>query len=637
MPPPLVGKWVGNWHKTAIKQLQEGLKMKVKTKQKPTQPEPEPALQGETGTEPFMDDSLDDLLGDSSGVITNEHLEQIAPRIDHESSSGKPAFGGFAPPSIQEPIEPAKLLDRAVTKWPVVPHRRMTWDTFQAWYRTLTPYHHQHFIASLYRKKPVINRPKGERYIDKFGGSLENGPDPNLTIQYIVNQHGGGSYNLIINNSSLARSKKTEDIEAGNANEVCEVHFDIEWDVAMPKLNLMELQTSHPNNKSYVEYLVREGKLDANTHKPIQPATPATETAAVVREFSDLMKNVIIPATQNNKGNDGYLSHLTTLQGKMFDLVKDQKGAKSDLETLAALLPMIEKMIGNNKPDTSSTDVYLKSLVEQNTLLMKMVMDKATAPPPPPPPPPPDPFEQFNKMLEFQNKMRESVQPTVISNDGDDDEEGGSKKRRNKWDVVFDHLPQLLGPLATVATALLARSLGGGPVQPQPQQQQINPATALLPATTNPSNPTPVNPTQPNPQQPNPQPIGANVMTDPNSGLPLSPVETKVLELLPPYGQMIINAIYDGKHGGEFAQMLVTFTGGPQNGYAAIASLGDKRILELFKSVPPFWANLANREPAVIRFIHEFTNYPESLEWDDDGNTVNLEDGEEGLVNGKVN
>ena len=616
--------------------------MKVKTKQKPTQSPSEPPPEPEETVTQTEIDPLDDLLGDNS-VITNEHLEQVAPRIDRESSSGQPAFGGSTPPSIQEPIEPAKLLDKTVTKWPPVPHRRMTWDTFQAWYRTLTPYHHQHFIASLYRKKPVINRPKGERYIDKFGGSLEGGPDPNLTIQYIINQHGGGSYNLIINNSSLARSKKTEDLEAGNSNEVAEVHFEIEWDKAMPKLNLMELQTSHPSNKSYVEYLVREGKLDANTHKPIQPATPATETAAVVREFSDLMKNVIIPATQSNKGNDGYINALTNLQGKMFDLVKEQKGAKSDLEQLAALLPMIEKMIGNNKPDTSSTDVYLKSLVEQNSLLMKLMLEKASAPPPPPPPPPPDPFEQFNKMLEFQNKMRESVQPTIISNDGDD-EEGGSKKRKNKWDVVLDHLPQLIAPFATIATALLAKSLGGGqPMQPQNQTQQINPATALLPgnSTVN-SNPNPVDPNQPNqpPNQPNQsQMMEANVMTDPKTGLPLNPIEVKVLEMIPTYGQMIINAIWEDKHGGEFAQMLVTFTGGVQNGYSQIAGLGKERILELFKMVPNFWGAIAAKEAIVVRFINEFVNYPQSLEWDDEGEGVvgNGDDGEEGLVNGKVN
>lgn len=587
--------------------------MKVKGKSKPTTPDssPPPApIPINRGQE--SETTLEDLLGvddsdnpESARIITPARLETIAPRSDSEASTGKPAFGTGVTPSRMEGIDDAKLLDKTVTKWPAVPSQNMTWDTFMAWYRTLTNYHHQHFIGYLYRQLPVINRPKGERYIDKFGGSLELGPDPNLTLAYITNTHGGGKYKLTINNSSLARSKRREDQASESNNEVCNVNFSIDWDIALPKVNVEELVVSNKDNRAYVDQLIREGKLDANTLKPIQPTPPGSETAAVVREVMDLLKNVVLPAQANNSGRGGgldkeYLSTITSMQNKMVDLVQNQKGSKTEVETLAGLLPLIERLIP--KPETGTSDKLFTSIVEDNRTLIRLLLEKSNTPPPAPPPPV-DPFEQLSKMVDLQNKLRDQIPNPGPSSGGgsDDDDDEKPTKRKKGWDLFLEHLPQLMMPVIAIAGAWMAKSAGIDPnQQTNPLGMPASPGTALISAPANPQQPTQTNQTP----------------TQPIPGVPMTtnPVEDKVLALLMGQGQMLINFIYEGKHGGQFAEMLVTMTGGIANGFSQIAALGETRLLELFKQVPTFWVHLMAKEDKVKQFITEFVGYPESLD-----------------------
>lgn len=602
-------------------------KITIVTKGKRTTPDTSPpAPTSITGSQ---ETTLEDLLGvddsdnpESAGIITPARLETVAPRSDSEASTGKPAFGTGVTPSRMEGIDDAKLLDKTVTKWPSVPSQNMTWDTFMAWYRTLTNYHHQHFIGYLYRQLPVINRPKGERYIDKFGGSLELGPDPNLTLAYITNTHGGGKYKLTINNSSLARSKRREDQASESNNEVCNVNFSIDWDIALPKVNVEELVVSNKDNRAYVDQLIREGKLDANTLKPIHPTPPGSETASVVREVVDLLKNVVLPA--QNQGNSrgavdkDYLNLLTTSQNKMIDLIQNQKGNKTELETLSSLLPVLERFT-QRPAETGASDKLLASFMEQNNKLLTILFDKANTPPPPPPAPV-DPFEQLTKMVELQNKLRDQIPNPGPSSGGgsDDDDDEKPTKRKKGWDLFFEHLPQILMPVIAIGGAWMAKQAGINPNAPgtptNPLGMPSNPSNALIEA--------PINPNQPN--QPHPT-TAANQTPIPGVPMP-NPVEDKVMMLLATQGQMLINFIYEGKHGGQFAEMLVTMTGGIANGFSQIAALGETRLLELFKQVPTFWVHLMAKEDKVKQFITEFVGYPESL--DEPGD----EEEEEGIV-----
>lgn len=592
----------------------------------PDQPEDEPSTDGP---------NLDDILGTiGDGVTTKTHLDSLAPRIDSEERTGKPAFG--TQPTNIEGIEDSKLLDKETNRWPSPPNKNMTWATFQAWYRTLTNYHQQHFCAYLYRGTPVILRPKGERYIDKFFGSLELGPDPNLTMDYIVATHGGGRYKLTINNTSYTRTKTkradgtTESY--GDANEVCSVNFNIEHSIAMPKLNIEELDVKNKENRGYIDYLIREGKLDSTTLKPVTPTVPQSETAAVIREVIDLFKSTGMVGggggQQPRSIDKDYLTAMTNAQTKMFELIQSQKGNKSELEIMTLLLPMLDKIV--NKPVDTGLNQLVATMMERNDKLFMLLMEK-TNQPPPPPPPPVDPFAQLNKLLDLRKKLADD-QPTTGGGGGDEEEDNPGKKKLKGWDNFLENvLPQLLPPIMAMGAAWLS-----GRVNPQQQQQQVpqqqqpiaQPQNVLLPASQQPqqqpqNQPLPFDTTGVNPNMPPTQ--LPNIPGMPNVPQPLNPIEQKVLELVNGQGQMLINQVYSGGHGGEFAGMLVAMTGGIANGFQQIAALGADRLIELFQMVPAFWVQLIPKEKELRVFVEQFVGYPQSLEDEGDGD-------EEGIV-----
>lgn len=511
-----------------------------------------------------------------------------------------------------EGVNPTQLHDKSITKWTDPPAACITnWDTFESWINTFTKYQWQNFMGYLYRVTPVINRPQGERYIDKFPGTLESGRDANLNLEYITAIHGGGKYKLVVNNESLIRMKRdaVTGKQTRNAGEVCEVKFSISWDKKHPVINLAELVLGHKENKAYIELLIKEGKLTPDG-RIATPAAPTSDTAAVTKELTELLKTVM---STRERGGDtsGFLNAMANMQKQMVDIVKDQRGSKSELEIITVLIPVLQGLIENKNPKGTGDDMLVKLLISANEtnakLLEKILTTKSE--PPPPPPPPVDPFASLDKMLDIQKKLQEMNPANVAATSDDDDDDRGKKKK--PMDYVMESLPILLPSALSLLGAITVRLMGGDPNQQQQQQSQYTQPMHQQPLQL-PASGQPMTLDQPTTQQPNPntnaglptqQPLATpGHMTIPN---PQDQIN-RLLPVIRDHGQIIIQAIYDGEHGANFAEMLQRFLG--KATYITICSLGEAGILQAFKSVPEFWATLTNKEEQVKQFIKEFVN-----------------------------
>jgi hypothetical protein len=463
-------------------------------------------------------------------------------------------------------------------------------------------------LGYVYRDWPYLiaipDPTPGERrtefaYIDKV-----TGPEMMKDEIDLLNRYGCGRYRVIINE---------EDSRPGEGKTLCTIYCSgLSNDLkSFPPADrritdLTQVDLSHPDNRSYVEYLRGRGLLPEQRSEKDKENEMATVTA--VSEMTGLVKELV--QDRNKKGNDG--------DGKSLDLIADAAKRSMEMtqksaEDYAARTRALDEEISKRRESmviTSSTppapqESPLKMALEIVQLMnSNKGSDDIVA----------KFMEQSNKQLERMEVMfkeslnRPQAQPTPIVDRIKDlkdlreisrDLFGDNKEEATIADAAGDLAPRWMRPfiplIAPLATGLLQafmapKPMGAPPVQFPQQQQGIYP---------------PPPPVQfPQQFQPNPGPV-AVPQPQPQAQTQMPPQVLKLMQMIElPFLKQIQNPAMTGT---DFAGWFVD--GIDLATYEQVATFGPEALFQAICAYPPITEELVRvnmPESRVRSFLAEF-------------------------------
>ena len=465
---------------------------------------------------------------------------------------------GFTPVKASEVEKEAPVVS-SPTKTPEFPTKVIKAKDsaiFWEWLASLSDEDWTKVNVYVYRQWPIINKrltdPSANTNIEKYMGSF--------TEQNLKESHGSGEYKLMVNDSSRT--------VGGKGGKVGEAYISIVDPMYPPLLDVSELTIGHPQNRSYVDQLKREGKLDMNGNPAVQPGQREGNTGAT-GELVDLIKELVrngmrqqAVAPQKDNSTDAVIQMMAKTHEHSLNLVKDQiKG--DDPEKLVKLMVAVA---GLNKPD-NSMEMFMKMQMEmtrlqaesansREALMMKL-------------------FELTNKPKEddFGKKLEQLMQLKELTGGGES--EGGGGGRKKWYEVAIENGAPVLNSIIQGITQFIAVKTQ---VDAQQRQQQAP---------------------QGNMQHPTAEPQaieGSNVVEMPTQPKQVSP--------LIQYGGMVIAALQRGETGDKFASGVVRLIG--PLAYKQIASVGKDAIIAEMKEVPQFWQQMAPYEAVLEEFVADF-------------------------------
>ena len=479
-----------------------------------------------------------------------EHFGYILEEEEEET-------GGFTPVRASEVEKEAPVVSPS-TKTPEFPTKVIKakdsgifWD----WLASLSDEDWTKVNVYVYRQWPIINKrlvdPSANTNIEKYMGSF--------TEQNLKESHGSGEYKLMVNDSSRT--------VGGKGGKVGEAYISINDPMYPPVLDVSELTIGHPQNRSYIDQLKREGKLDMNGNPAVQQGQQGKDTGAT-GELVDLIKELVrngmrqqAVAPQKDNSTDAVIQMMAKTHEHSLNLVKDQiKG--DDPEKLVKLMVAVA---GLNKPD-NSMEMFMKMQMEmtklqsesansREALMMKL-------------------FELTNKPKEddFGKKLEQLMQLKELTGGGESEGGGG----RKKWyEVAIENGAPVLNSIIQGITQFIAVKTQVDAQQRQaPQQGNMQHPTAV------------------------PQAIeeGNNVIEMPTQPKQPSP--------LIQYGGMVIAALQRGETGDKFASGVVRLIG--PLAYKQIASVGKDAIITEMKETSQFWQHMAPYETILEEFVTDF-------------------------------
>jgi hypothetical protein len=462
---------------------------------------------------------------------------------------------------------------------PPFPAKTITADReglFWKWIDSLTQEDWNHLTIYCYRDWPLIDRtrdnPNAAKYIDKYGSRftkeiLMKGDGADLI------PHGSGKYILIVNDANKAVK--------GKGGQIGQAHISIN-DVDHPPLfRLEELVVEHPNNRSIVDKLVAEGKL--NPQGKIMQTQGGTDNAALIGLVTSLINKLSSQPQQAPKDStaESISQMFVKANDTMLGMVKDQ--AKSDdpeklikmLSTLKEMLPKAES--GNAtlelivKMQAEMTKLQMESTKSREELMLKMMemMQAKNS----------SGEDEFDKTLERQIKLKELM----------GGESGGADRKKSIPELAFEYgAPVAIKLFETIQGFINVRNYSEGLKKqqaqgntPQAHQQQ----QAGLPSVTQ--------------EQPQTNQEAGKVVE-----MPATPEHQLIGIIRGPAGPLIIAALQRGDTGDMFAENLEGMFG--RMTYDQIATLGKDQILAAMQSIPEFWSQIV--PSSVEKFVEDFIN-----------------------------
>jgi hypothetical protein len=244
------------------------------------------------------------------------------------------------PPEVEAEI--ADLEDATPLK-----QQRMTPEAFFQ----LVHAYPDHSATAIYwnRLYPVIARERAgfkHKYIERI-----HHPYPE-NEQYVLRSHGGGKYEVYFTNSNVKDSRVAK----------CFVEFS--WQEHPPILNYAELVRC-PENEPYLQSLVAAGEI----------SLAQDGTISVLAKRNDARG--MPAASPNNGGEAAMVSMVTTTHQKLTDYILQQAKGPQPMNLLE-MASVLEKLASANRPSGDST--VLTAIMNQNTMLLKSLLEKSAAP-----------------------------------------------------------------------------------------------------------------------------------------------------------------------------------------------------------------------------------------------------------------
>ena len=442
-------------------------------------------------------------------------------------------------------------------KLPALP-TRISFEEFCQYWRQLSPDQKSHLIVYIYRLRPVIDRQLVEgqsvKYIDCLGS------DEQMSWEYMLNTHGGGIYQGLINDTDIRKN-----------GQISEIKLEIPMSQYDPILNLAELDISHRENQVFVNKLKAKGILTSDGRINKNPSSEKAKEDLMSSSVVNRLLDAALAPAKTPPPQDSGISNL------VLEMMK-QNNPNNQLATLLAVVEKLKPAAPVEKPDSALE--YLKLMEAQRTnfeariaQLQEKIMELATRP-----------MEKPDTLSEIE-KIRAMAEALGMG-------PGGGK---TSW---VDRLIETVGPAIPGVVQIIQSRLSGPPAQAPgnpgiPRMpNDLDTALALPPGPGVPGTENMENGITPSTEN------GINVMafldTVINSG-----------------GDEFLNAIANGVPGYDAADAIIALRGRPI--YQMIIRDGVPGLVEAIKRNQAFALKLSRitTEEKLNQWLHEFVHAEE--------------------------
>lgn len=428
-----------------------------------------------------------------------------------------------------------------------------------------------HLRMYLYRTWPIINRkqsnPSTPKYIEVFSKA---GTDVSrLNEDYIRKEHGGGSYDIIIQDT---------DKSTGKTQMVAKSTLEVSINECAPILVYDEVMLGHPRNKKYEDFLKNRGILDEFGNikddymveqKRDEPKGDTAILAGLVKDMLGMFANMnkeqmharLAAAAIPDKEGD-VLSKVVDMMSKGSDKAQEILMQRMREQDPKELLGLVTTMMAALKPQEGQA-----SKIYETMMMMQQKQFDAT-------------LEILKAGKAESSHLKDTIEVMSLMREFFD---VGKSAKTSTLETVLTYAPQILNPIAGMVANFMALRSG------VPMQPRANPTTAI---------PAGVQPTQVESQP------GENQNM-------INPVA-----FIKGYGELIVSHINRGTDGADLMDMLIEMFGEgvSQQIYEIVAQIGLENMMGAMKQVPEFWQRVSSREDQVRTFVDRFIRYPQILQ-----------------------
>lgn len=364
----------------------------------------------------------------------------------------------------------------------------------------------------VYRDFPVLitppvdtttGRPKWYKYIDIVSASDAN---PIREESDLLNRYGCGRYRLILNETDKAKGE-----ESRNIFMITVTGLGSDYDRYPPNDQLIgdiaKVDLDHPDNRSYVQYLKRSGKLpgDLDKEKQEQEMATATIMEKVMDQNKDLIDTVVRTAKErpastapaNTAGPD--VTAVLTMAGEVMKEASLNAIKNSNGMTMRDVIELMNQMKPEQQHDNGEVKelrLMLLTMMQGQIDSQKSVIEKLTATPAPqqanPNAVPATPFAYAKDMMSAMKEMKSTIDEFKGVDDG-------------VGDAMAPKFMSWLGPLLTVGQGLAGSAVQAWALYQRQQQMNTGMPVAPMPQTPQPA------PFASAPVAPSPVPVAAGL------------------------------------------------------------------------------------------------------------------------------
>lgn len=443
-------------------------------------------------------------------------------------------------------------------KLPPLPPK-VTFEEWCSYWKQLTEEQKSHIALYWYRLKPVIDR----QIVDSTRTKNIDcaGSDEQMSYEYMLNTHGGGVYQGLINDTDIRKN-----------GQFSSIIFEIPLSQHDPILNLEELDMVSRENQVYINKLKAKGILTSDGRINKNPTAEARKddimSSSVVNRLLDAALDTKrnIPPPQGDNG----ISNL------VLEMMK-QNNPNNQLATLLAVVEKLKPSAPVEKPDSALEYLKLMEMQRNNyeakiSALNDKLMELLSKPAPV--------AEKPDTLAEIE-KVKAMAELLGIG-------AGGGK---TSW---VDRLIETVGPAIPGVINIISSRMQN------PQQQHGNPGIPRMPNDMEaPMGQLPAG-ASPNPENPG--------------------EEMNFLDMvITSGGNDFLNAIANGVPGYLAAEGIINLKGRPI--YMRIIKDGVEGLVEAIKRNPNFALQLGKitTEEKLGVWLHEFVNADSYLEDGEEG------------------
>jgi len=450
---------------------------------------------------------------------------------------------GKKPAANTEPETDKDVSSSTVPKPPAKHFKPGHFSQFTDYLATIPEVEWSHLTIYLYRVWPVIIRQKKDaaapNYIDKYGAPI--------TEDNIRQRWGAGTYNL-----------RLTDANKSKWGELCAANLQISdnWETCPPVLDPAELDEQHKDNQAYVTWARSKGLMSTQPN----PAAGGGDAA-----MYGLLRELVADLRTRKPQNPSEEQALNRLMA-MFEAANarsiDMIARAQDPTAVVKMFSEMRGLMGGEAGGSNKIfELLLTQMFQQNTLLMKMLMEKPAAGAP-------GGLGDFTAMLDVLDRLNERFGKR------------GGDASDSPWlelgKYAVEKVPETMRELSNLVGAMRAPGPAGRPSPPATVQ--------TLPAT----------------PAPETAEAGAHGAVAQEAG-----DMSQVHALISQYGGMLLAAINRGQTGDDFAEKIDGLF--PQ-AYDQMLAMGKSGIMDALRS-HPIWEHLAPLEAKLDTFIDQFLDY----------------------------